>query len=159
MKGPFPSRPYMSEAGYQSGEIGVGCSSGTPGGDPEWNAILSNGTYPPIANGINDNTVWPITATVAVSERMYGLDNKASVCYSKIPIRSARNTSLSVMASIVDFCPTNGCLWPTQNLSYNVDIYGEKTWVALGGGLDEGRIDIQILWPQGITPSDTAVIS
>ena len=63
--------------------------------------------------------------------------------------------SLSVMAHIVDFCPTNGCLWPSQNLSFNVDVYGEKTWVALGGGLDEGVIDIEILWNEGMTPVDS----
>jgi len=44
--GPFPSNPHFSEVGYQPNDVGVGCSDGRPGGDPQWNNILSKGVYP-----------------------------------------------------------------------------------------------------------------
>ncbi|KAI9354792.1 hypothetical protein DFJ73DRAFT_759198 [Zopfochytrium polystomum] len=158
--GPFPSNTRVSEQGFLSNDVGVGCSNGQPGGDPRWNAILANGTYPPVDNGINNSTVWPVVPVVAVSQRMYGGPNKNVVCFSTVTIRSASNASAQVTAHVVDFCPTYGCLWTFDMLSYNVDLYGQETWFALGGGVDgDGSLDLEIQWPAGLTPRDTAVTS
>ncbi|KAJ3406141.1 hypothetical protein HDV05_006136, partial [Chytridiales sp. JEL 0842] len=130
--GPFPGRAFKSEPGYMPNDVGVGCSNGQSGGDPRWKAILENGTYPVPSNlAVNARTVWPVTPTVAVSQRMYGATNKDNVCFQKIRVRNKFNTSLEVEAAIVDFCPTKGCLWNVNDLAYNVDIYGEMTWMML----------------------------
>ncbi|KAI9193117.1 uncharacterized protein BJ171DRAFT_533808 [Polychytrium aggregatum] len=151
--GPFPDYLPLSEAGYQANDVGVGCSNGQPGGDPHWNAILSKGVYPPLNNSINIGTVWPKTATVAVSEAMYGFANKDKVCWSTLTIRNAANHSQTVQAIVVDFCPANGCLWPADQLANNVDLYGEATWNALGGGLLDGTVNIEIIWPANLNPN------
>lgn len=33
-----------------------------------------------------------------------------------------------------------------------MDIYGEAAWTALGGGVTDGVMDLQITWPAGIAP-------
>ncbi|KAL2914081.1 hypothetical protein HK105_206339 [Polyrhizophydium stewartii] len=151
--GPYPSFPGLSEAGYYPNDVGVGCSNGQPGGDPRWKAITAKGLIP---NPLDNNTVWPVVATVAVSETIWGSDNKAKICFQKVQIRNAVNQSLHVEAYVVDFCPTNGCLWPRSELRYNVDIYGQRTFQALGGGLLDGTIDIEVIWPDGIAPNNSA---
>ncbi|KAJ3154562.1 hypothetical protein HK101_001610, partial [Irineochytrium annulatum] len=130
----------------QVNDVGVGCSNGAPGGDPSWNAILAQGTHPPGNLSVNAGTVWPVAATVAVSQRMYGLANKANVCWQVLPIvnEAMGENATVVMAHVVDFCPTAGCLWKTEELAFNVDVYGEHTWVALGGDLDVATINISI---------------
>ncbi|KAJ1559443.1 hypothetical protein HK405_010614, partial [Cladochytrium tenue] len=75
---------------------------------------------------------------------MFGGANKATVCFQTIQVRNAANTSAEVTAHIVDFCPTSGCLWSSDALSYNLDIYGEHTWLALGGGLLDGTVSLEI---------------
>ncbi|KAJ3197268.1 hypothetical protein HDU67_003783, partial [Dinochytrium kinnereticum] len=148
--------PFKSEIGYVQNDVGVGCSNGVPGGDPRWNAILSEGTLPLPANlTVNANTVYPKASTVAVSQRMWGGANKALICFQKMKIRNRDRPELQVDAYIVDFCPTAGCLWPVDELDKNADIYGEETWVKLGGGLDDAMLNIEIQWPAGITPRDT----
>ncbi len=56
-------------------------------------------------------------------------------------------------AVIVDFCPANGCLWNSTERAFNVDIYGQETWKALGGGLLEGKLHVEIAWPAGLVPN------
>ncbi|KAJ3111450.1 hypothetical protein HDU96_005683 [Phlyctochytrium bullatum] len=155
--GPFPSRPFMSEVGYLPNDIGVGCSTGVPGGDPRWLSILSHGLYPPLPSNLTQNTrtVYPRIPTVAVSQRMYGGANKEAVCFKRIRIRNKAKPAFEVEAYIVDFCPTNGCLWKEEELARNADIYGEETWKRLGGGLDDGVIAVEIQWPVGVVPKDT----
>ncbi|KAJ3105449.1 hypothetical protein HDU97_008065 [Phlyctochytrium planicorne] len=153
--GPFPSRPYKSEIGYVANDIGVGCSNGQPGGDPHWNLILAQGTYPNPNLTVNADTVWPQIPTVAVSQRKYGGDNKNQVCFQPILIRNKNSPEKQVEAVIVDFCPTQGCLWSGDDLSRNADIYGENTWTALGAGLDDGSIEVEIQWPAGVVPNNS----
>ncbi|KAJ3307692.1 hypothetical protein HDU76_004440, partial [Blyttiomyces sp. JEL0837] len=150
--GPFPSRAYMSEPGYMANDVGVGCSNGQPGGDPRWNQILSHGLYPPPPTF--NQTIWPKTPTVAVSQRMYGNNNKAQICFNTLKIRNKNRPELSLVAYVVDFCPRDGCQWDQQGLSFNVDLYGEATWEALGAGLDDGSVELEIQWPAGLTPLD-----
>jgi hypothetical protein len=100
------------------------------------------------------NTVWPITFTVAVSEKAYGGSNKNRVCYQPILITNTQ-TKKNIIAIIVDFCPTNGCLWPSNQLDSNVDIYGQAAWLALGAGLTNGTMPISIQWPAGVVPNSS----
>ena len=148
--GPFPSNPSASEAGYQPLDVGVGCSDGQPGGDPRWKAILERGTKP---NPIMNSTVWPIQATVAVSEFAWGFKNKDQVCFKPIQIRNKKNPTQTISAIIVDFCPAAGCLWPSEQRPFNVDVYGEDTWFKLGGGKTDAMLDVEIQWPAGLVPN------
>eukprot|EP00842_Homolaphlyctis_polyrhiza_P004479 jgi/Hompol1/5031/HPOL_000566-RA len=148
--GPCPSDPSENEIGFQPNEVGVGCSNGDPGGDPHWNAILRQGTR---RNPLDNSTVWPLIPVVAVSESAWV---KSEVCWQSILIRNAANHSMQVTAVIVDFCPTQGCLWAKQNLSRNVDIYGDVTFFQLGGVLVDGIIDIEVQWPSSISPRNSA---
>jgi hypothetical protein len=75
---------------------------------------------------------------------MYGGPNKEKVCFQTVKVRNRKNSSLEINAVIVDFCPTRGCLWPMDELSYNVDIYGEMTWTMLGAGFDQGVMEIEV---------------
>lgn len=164
--GPFPALPNFSENGYQDLDIGVGCSNGVPGGDPRWNYILEQGIYNSTQkrsfanlNGSDldslklqvlnnlETTVWPVAFTVAVSERAYGGRNKKNACYQTVYIRNSQNHSYIVNASIVDFCPANGCLWKPHELANNVDLYGQALWQALGADLDAGVLEVDVLWP------------
>jgi hypothetical protein len=97
-----------------------------------------------------ESTVWPVAFTVAVSERAYGGRNKKNACFQTISIRNSKNHSYSVKASIVDFCPTNGCLWKSNELANNVDLYGQALWQALGADLEAGVIEIDVLWPPNL---------
>jgi hypothetical protein len=148
--GPFPDFPSFSEPGYYPNDVGVGCSTGVPGGDPNWNRILEKGVR---TNPLSEKTVWPIVPTVAVSQAAW---NKDQVCWKTIKIRNRKNPSLEVEAVIVDFCPANGCLWNQTERPFNVDIYGQETWKMLGGGLLEGKMDVEIAWPAGLVPNSAA---
>lgn len=137
----------MNEAGYQALEVGVGCSLGT--NETQWLDILAHGTQP---NPISPDTVWPIYPTVAVSQRMYK-QIRDKMCWSRIKIRNSQNTSQEVTAAVIDWCPSKGCNWPNEELAFNVDIYGEKTWVALGGPpMGGGKINVEVIWPEGVDP-------
>ncbi|KAI9199639.1 uncharacterized protein BJ171DRAFT_410643, partial [Polychytrium aggregatum] len=147
--GPYPQYPAWSEVGYLPGDIGVGCSNGQPGGDPNWDAILSNGTYPSPAG---TQTVWPIVATVAVSQKYWasnytGQTYRAPICWNSIWIRNPAFPNDVVEAQIVDYCPTQGCTWSEDELPYNVDIYGGATWTTLHGQTLDAKIAIEIIWP------------
>ncbi|KAJ3011032.1 hypothetical protein HKX48_007060 [Thoreauomyces humboldtii] len=147
--GPYPTDLSESENGYQyvPVELGVGCSTGIVGGDPRWNAIIAAGVYP----APNPNTVYPKTPTVAVSEAAY--PSKSMVCYKTLMIKSADNPSLpAIEATIVDYCPKAGCLWPKSELAHNVDLYGEATWKALGGTDGGGYLNLLIAWPDSVVP-------
>lgn len=147
--GPYPSFPAHSEAGYQPLDVGVGCSTGEPGGDPRWNAILAKGLY---SNPLNNLTVWPKQPTVAVSQAAY--PDKSKVCFKKIKIRRAGDDSIpAIEAAIVDFCPAAGCNWSRDERANNVDLYGEHTWKALGGQDGGGKLAVEIVWPAGIGPA------
>ncbi len=61
-----------------------------------------------------------------------------------------------VEAVVVDFCPTNGCLWSNSERHANADLYGIKTFQALGGDEKGGAIDVEIAWPPGFTPYQNA---
>lgn len=167
--GPFPALPNFSEIGYQTNQVGVGCSNGQPGGDPRWNKILEKGVYDTLQikemanlNGSDldglklqvldslSETVWPLSFTVAVSERAYGGQNKRNSCYQTVYIRNSKNHSYIVNASIVDFCPLDGCLWKSHELENNLDLYGQALWTALGAGLDDGVLEIDVLWPTNL---------
>ncbi|KAJ3034430.1 hypothetical protein HDV00_005050 [Rhizophlyctis rosea] len=144
--GPFPSDPTQNEAGYRDLEVGVGCSTGTS--DPEWSEILSHGVW---NSTLDPGVVWPQVATVAVSQYIYS-PIRNQVCWQKIQIRNANNHSATVEARVVDWCPTNGCNWSPSQRAFNVDIYGEKTWYALGGSKSGGSLNIEIQWPNGVDP-------
>jgi len=149
--GPFPSEPHFSEPGYQPNDVGIGCSDGRPGGDPKWNAILAKGVYPP-PNIINhEQTVWPVTYTVAVAAAVW---NKEDICWKKLKIRNKKKPKNVIEAYIVDFCPIGKCLWNKKDLARNVDIYGEKAWTALGGNSGESKLALEIEWPEGVIPHD-----
>jgi len=81
---------------------------------------------------------------VAVSQAIYG--DKSKYCWKDLTIVNRANGK-SVVAKIVDFCPTNGCNWQKGELANNVDIYGQATWNLLGGGNSDGVMDIQVTWP------------
>jgi len=149
--GPFPSNPHFSEIGYQPNDVGVGCSDGRPGGDPQWNKILSYGVYPSPNIVNHEKTVWPKVYTVAVSAAVW---NKEDVCWKTIKIRNKKKPDFSIEAYIVDFCPIGHCLWKEKYLARNVDIYGEKAWLALGADLNDSKLDIEIEWPEGAIPHD-----
>jgi hypothetical protein len=170
--GPFPALPHFSEAGYQAQDVGVGCSNGEPGGDPRWNKILNYGIYNSTQkrsmaylNGSDqdnlklqvlnnlETSVWPVAFTVAVSERAYGGKNKKIACFQTLKIRNSKNHSFIVEASIVDFCPSNGCLWKSNELANNLDLYGQALWQALGADLNAGVIEIDVLWPPSLIPN------
>ncbi|KAL6610902.1 hypothetical protein LY90DRAFT_502078 [Neocallimastix californiae] len=154
--GPFPSNPHFSEVGYQPNDVGVGCSDGRPGGDPQWKSILSKGVYP-APNIVNhENTVWPVAYTVAVSAAVW---NKEDVCWKSIKIRNKNKPENVIEAYIVDFCPIGYCLWKDKYLARNVDIYGEKAWLALGADVNESNLDIEIEWPKGAIPHDAIKLS
>jgi len=154
--GPFPSNPHFSEVGYQPNDVGVGCSDGRPGGDPQWKSILSKGVYP-APNIVNhENTVWPVAYTVAVSAAVW---NKEDVCWKSIKIRNKNKPKNVIEAYIVDFCPIGHCLWKDKYLARNVDIYGEKAWLALGADINESNLDIEIEWPKGVIPHDAIKLS
>lgn len=146
--GPDIDYPPANEVGYQPLDVGVGCSNGQPGGDPRWNAVLANGVYE--APG---TTVWPRMPTVAVSERAWGGRNKQKVCFQNVTIQNAKNASMQLTAVIVDFCPTNGCLWPASELAVNVDLYGSVAWKALGGPVMGGKVAVLVQWPPGLIPN------
>ena len=159
--GPWPSFPYMSEPGYQPLNVGVGCSTGVPGGDPQFNEILAQGTYPAPAG--NPTTIWPKAHCVAVSEAVWGGARKQSTCWETLKITN-KATGITITAYIVDFCPTNGCLWKKDELYNNVDIYGEETWKALGADPKNdaiGVLDLEIEWPSSMVPplTDTQATS
>jgi hypothetical protein len=180
--GPFPIYPAFSELGYQALDVGVGCSNGQPGGDPRWQKILSAGTFndseiqsmaninvtfppempipnPKFKNQVLDQlrtTVWPKAYTVAVSEKAYGGKNKQLICFQPIKIRNAKNPSYQITAYIVDFCPATGCNWPRDELTSNVDVYGQAAWFALGGTVGGGLLSIEVEWPPGIKPNENS---
>ncbi|KAJ3177604.1 hypothetical protein HDU87_004357 [Geranomyces variabilis] len=150
--GPYPSAPQYADAGYLANEQGIGCSTGIPGNDPRWNAIVAAGVYPvppPFTT-----TIYPKQATVAVSRAAYPSKVTAnSMCYRTLQLRSRTNSSLPTISAIaVDFCPYGTCNWPAKELANNVDIYGEYTWKALGGQDGGGTIDLDILWPADVKP-------
>ncbi|KAJ3188585.1 hypothetical protein HDU85_004299 [Gaertneriomyces sp. JEL0708] len=157
--GPYPSFPAHSEPGYQPDGTGVGCAIAEPGGDPRWNAIIAEkGTY---TNPLNNATVWPKLATVAVSQAAYGStpEDKAHMCFQRIKLRSRINPSLpAIDAAVIDWCPAGKCNWSKEELPFNVDLYGEYTWKALGGQDGGGKIDIEVYWPDGIGPDFAARI-
>lgn len=70
-------------------------------------------------------------------------------------IRNAKNRSRTITAHVVDFCPANGCLWDNQ---FNVDVYGQAAWMALGGDLDAGNLEIEVDWPKDIIPNGSASV-
>ncbi|KNC99467.1 uncharacterized protein SPPG_05703 [Spizellomyces punctatus DAOM BR117] len=146
--GPYPSVPAQSEFGYLPNDVGVGCSTGEPGGDPRWNDILSKGVY---QNPVYNQTVWPKQATVAVSEAVYASTpaDKTRVCFQKVRIKSRVN-GVELEAFIVDFCPAVGCNWSQEERGNNVDLYGEYTWKALGGEDGGGMLAVDIVWPDGL---------
>ncbi|ORX82116.1 hypothetical protein BCR32DRAFT_203107 [Anaeromyces robustus] len=149
--GPFPSNPHFSEVGYQPNDVGVGCSDGRPGGDPQWNKILDQGLNPSPNIANHEKTIWPKAYTVAVSAAVW---NKEDVCWKSIKIRNKKKPKFSIEAYIVDFCPIGHCLWKDKYLARNVDIYGEKAWVALGADINDSKLDIEIEWPEGVIPHD-----
>ncbi|RKO89426.1 hypothetical protein BDK51DRAFT_13864, partial [Blyttiomyces helicus] len=144
--GPFPSYPPGNDAGYQPLNVGVGCSNGDPGGDPRFNQILANGTY---NNPLDPSCVWPKTPTVAVSAAAW---QNTDICYQTLKIRPKGNPSGELVAHVVDWCPASGCLWPQNQLTTNVDLYGEVTWLALGGDNQGamGQVPVEIQWPAGL---------
>ena len=144
--GPFPSLPEMNEVGYLKNDVGVGCSNGQPGGDPRWLEILKEGV---MVNPLDPTTVWPNKPTVAVSQAAW---SKQAVCFKTMTIRNAKIPAYSIEAVIVDFCPSQGCLWDKRMRHLNADIYGEATWKKLGANLTDGVIEIEIKWPEGIRP-------
>lgn len=150
--GPYPSFPAYSEPGFQEKDVGVGCSNGEIGGDPNWNKILQRGTR---VNPLLNATIWPLTPTVAVSEAAWP---KKSICWKSLRIRNRNDHSLFIDAIVVDFCPKNGCLWAKNSREYNVDIYGEESWKALGGGLTQGVLDVEIMWPEGLVPYQSSSV-
>lgn len=154
--GPYPQLPSASEAGYQPLDVGVGCSNGVPGGDPRWNKILANGTK---TNPIMNSTVWPLLATVAVSEAAWGGKNKNIVCFQKLLIRNPAKPSVVVTAYVVDFCPTNGCNWASDKRQFNADLYGQDTWNTLGGSVTGGDIAVEIQWPANWVPNSVTTNS
>ncbi|ORY73295.1 hypothetical protein LY90DRAFT_403049, partial [Neocallimastix californiae] len=154
--GPFPSNPHFSEVGYQPNDVGVGCSDGRPGGDPQWKSILSKGVYPSPNIVNHEKTVWPVAYTVAVSAAVW---NKEDICWKSIKIRNKNKPNLVIEAYIVDFCPIGYCLWKDNYLARNVDIYGEKAWLALGADVNESNLDIEIEWPKGVIPHDAIKLS
>ncbi|KAJ3141671.1 hypothetical protein HDU90_006014 [Geranomyces variabilis] len=150
--GPYPSAPQFADAGYLPNEQGIGCSTGIPGNDPRWNAIVAAGVYPvppPFTT-----TIYPKQALVAVSKAAYPSKVTAnSMCYRTLQLRSRTNSSLPTISAIaVDYCPFALCNWPAKELANNVDIYGEYTWKALGGQDGGGTIDLEILWPADVKP-------
>jgi len=145
--GPFPSNPHFSEVGYQPNDVGVGCSDGRPGGDPHWQKILSKGVYPSPNIVNHEKTVWPVAYTVAVSLAVW---NKEDVCWKTLKIRNKKKPQFVIEAYIVDFCPIGHCLWEDDYLPRNVDIYGEKAWLALGADVNESNLDVEIEWPKGL---------
>ena len=174
--GPFPILPHFSEIGYQLLDVGVGCSNGQPGGDPRWNKILNDGVYDrdqmEIMANINGSSldsikrqnldllsksIWPKSFTVAVSERAYGGSNKVNSCFQTLQIRNSKNHSLIVNATIVDFCPTNGCLWPLNQVSRNLDLYGQALWTALGAQSQDSKVEIDVLWPSNLIPNSANI--
>ncbi|KAJ3027653.1 UNVERIFIED_CONTAM: hypothetical protein HDU68_003411, partial [Siphonaria sp. JEL0065] len=155
--GPFPQQWGASEIGYLPNDIGVGCSSGVPGGDPHWNAILAaNGVYPS-PNGTQ--TVWPKIATVAVSQKYwasnYSPTFKAPICWQQLWIRNKYDHTKHITAYVVDFCPSAGCTWGEMELGYNVDMYGGASWEALGGNPMDSKIEVEIVWPDYLRPNVT----
>ncbi|KAI8826611.1 uncharacterized protein EV422DRAFT_3845 [Fimicolochytrium jonesii] len=147
--GPYASNPAESEQGYLPNEVGVGCSTGIVGNDPRWNAIVAGGTY---TNPTNPNTVWPKRPTVAVSEAAY--PSKSRICYKTLKIRASGVKNAPIIdADVVDFCPAAKCNWPRKELAFNVDVYGEYTWKALGGKDGGGKLKVEIAWPADVTPA------
>ncbi|KAI8802424.1 hypothetical protein BJ742DRAFT_743719 [Cladochytrium replicatum] len=149
--GPWLASSALSELGYQPNDIGVGCSNGEPGGDPRWNAILAQGTHTPPSFPQNANTVWPKVPTVAVSQAVYAAtpEIRKLACWNTVLIRK-KGGSVVLNATIVDFCPTNGCLWPNEERARNLDIYGQHTWEALGGKTNESTMAIEVQWPESL---------
>ncbi|KAI9343485.1 hypothetical protein BDR26DRAFT_801321 [Obelidium mucronatum] len=153
--GPFPQQWGASEIGYLPNDIGVGCSSGVPGGDPRWNAILAaNGVYPSPAG---TQTVWPKIATVAVSQKYwagnYAPTYKAPICFQQLWIRNKYDHSKHITAYVVDFCPSAGCTWGEMEIGYNVDMYGGVSWDLLGGSPMDSKIEVEIVWPDYLRPN------
>ncbi|KAJ3064033.1 hypothetical protein HDU98_000219 [Podochytrium sp. JEL0797] len=155
--GPFPQALGSSEVGYLPNDIGVGCSSGVPGGDPHWNAILAQGTYAPPSN--SPTTVWPKVATVAVSQKYwagnYTATYKAPICWQQLWIRNKYNTTQHITAYVVDFCPTSGCTWGADELGFNVDMYGGASWESLGFTAINSKMEVEIVWPDWLRPNYT----
>ena len=145
--GPFPGYPAANEAGYQPNDVGVGCSNGQPGGDPRWLAILAKGTK---TNPLLNSTVWPLVATVAVAQSAWGFSNKEKVCFQPISIRAVGTQSTVLNAYIVDFCPAAGCNWSSSERPFAVDLYGQDSWVTLGGTLNGSKINVEVKWPPGL---------
>jgi hypothetical protein len=99
---------------------------------------------------VNPNTVWPKTPTVAVSGFAWA---KKDICWKTVTIRNKNDKSLTIEAVVVDFCPSSGCLWNRRERAWNVDIYGVRSFQALGGRTDGGNIDVEIAWPAGLKPN------
>lgn len=147
--GPFPSDPHFSEIGYQPQDVGVGCSDGRPGGDPEWNKILAQGVYPSPNIVGHERTVWPVKFTVAVSAAVW---DKEDICWKTLKIRNKNKPDFEIEAIVVDFCPIGYCNWEDRYLARNADIYGENGWRALGADISDHSVEIEIEWPKGIAP-------
>lgn len=139
--GPNPIYPPGNEPGYRAGQVGVGCSLGSH--DVRWNNLLASGTY---KNELDNGTVWPVQPTVAVSEAAWG----KSLCFMNITITSSKAT---IVATVVDLCPAAGCLWEKSTRAFNADIYGVKTFQALGGDPMGGNVVVKISWPKGMQPN------
>lgn len=155
--GPNPLYIHGSEVGYQPNAVGVGCSNGS--NDPNWTKILAKGVYNVSSFlGMDKNTVWPRTPTIAVSQFAW---NRNEICWKTVKIRNALNHSLAIEAVVVDFCPTSGCLWNPSDRAWNADIYGVISFQALGGEPNGGSINVEIAWPAGIKPdtSDSSTLS
>ena len=153
-----PNNVYtpFSEAGYQANSVGVACSTGPH--DPNWAKILAAGTYNTSGMaGVEKGTIWPITATVAVSEYAWR-GSKKDICWKTVTVRSRVNRSMSLDAIIVDFCPASGCLWDRFERAWNVDIYGVKAFQELGGNPQGGSLDVEISWPVGLSPDTSSTI-
>ena len=152
--GPNPFYIPGSEAGYQPNAVGVGCSNGPD--DQNWSKLLAKGVFNVTRyEGIEKSTVWPTTPTVAVSEYSW---KRNEICWKTVKIRNAENHSLAIDAIVVDFCPSQGCLWKRLDRAWNVDIYGIFSFHTLGGNANAGSLKIEIAWPPGIMP-DTSYAS
>ena len=120
------------------------------GGDPHWNDLLRQGTRKPPNFTQNAHTIWPKMHTVAVSQAAWG-HRKSDICWQQLFITNV-DTGKSIVATVVDFCPTGGCLWDHKEVTNNVDIYGEAAWRDLGADPMQGTMKVQISWPSHISP-------
>ncbi|KAI8849534.1 hypothetical protein BC829DRAFT_416771 [Chytridium lagenaria] len=154
--GPFPSIPYKSEIGYLPNDVGVGCSNGVPGGDPRLERHSFRRAQPPHCQHLRQHQHYLAESShCRCISKNVRRDNKAKICFQKLKMRNKNRPEFQVDAYIVDFCPTNGCLWGDEELAKNADIYGEETWLRLGGSIEDATMSVEIQWPAGIDAKDT----